>query len=74
MATVDAGRVWTLLGAKDLGIGNDYKAARVPPPLTDLLGGQLAWRQHVGGHTDAPNMPSFIQWADRNMGRSAAAK
>jgi hypothetical protein len=45
----------------------------VPPPLTDLLGGQLAWRQHVGGHTDAPNMPSFIQWADRNMGRSAAA-
>lgn len=74
MATVDAGRVWALLGAKDLGISNDYKAAKLPPPLTGLLDGQLAWRQHVGGHTDAPNMPSFIQWADRNMGRSAAGK
>jgi hypothetical protein len=74
MATVNAGRVWTLLGAKDLGVGNDYKAASMPPPLTDLLGGQLAWRQHTGGHTDAPNMASFIAWADRNMGRKAQVR
>ena len=69
MATVAAGSVWKLLGAKDLGVGNDYKTAKMPPPLTDVLGGQLAWRQHDGGHTDAPNMASFITWADRNMGR-----
>jgi len=69
MATVAAGRVWKLLGAKDLGVGNDYKTAVMPPPLTDLLDGQLAWRQHIGGHTDAPNIASFITWADRNMGR-----
>ncbi len=69
MATVAAGGVWKLLGAKDLGVGNDYKTAQMPPPLTDLLEGQLAWRQHTGGHTDAPNMASFITWADRNMGR-----
>lgn len=69
MATVAAGSAWTLLGAKDLGVGNDYKTAVMPPPLTDLLDGQLAWRQHTGGHTDAPNVASFITWADRNMGR-----
>ncbi len=69
MATVAAGSVWKLLGAKDLGVGNDYRTAVMPPPLTDLLDGQLAWRQHAGGHTDAPNMTSFITWADRNMGR-----
>jgi hypothetical protein len=33
-------------------------------------GGQLAWRQHDGGHTDAPNMKYFIQWADKWMGRT----
>jgi hypothetical protein len=30
-----------------------------------LLDGQLAWRQHDGGHTDAPNWKYFIAWADR---------
>ena len=71
MATVAAGSVWKLLGAKDLGVGNDYKTAQMPPVLTGLLDGQLAWRQHDGGHTDAPNMGSFIQWADKTMGRSS---
>ncbi len=70
MATVAAGSVWKLLGAKDLGVGNDYKTAKMPPVLTDLLDGQLAWRQHDGGHTDAPNMKSFILWADGQMGRT----
>lgn len=69
MAVVDAGRVWRLLGAKDLGVGNGYKTATMPPPLTELLNGQLAWRQHEGGHTDAPNMKAFIHWAERNMRR-----
>ena len=74
MATVAAGSVWKLLGAKDLGVGNDYKTAQMPPVLTDQLDGQLAWRQHDGGHTDAPNMASFVKWADRNMGRTTALK
>ena len=74
MATVAAGRAWTLLGAKDLGVGNDYKTAKMPAPLTDLTSGQLAWRQHTGGHTDAPNMKSFILWADAQMGRTSMLK
>jgi hypothetical protein len=70
MATVAAGRVFRLLGAKDLGVGDDYRNARKPPIGTDLLDGQLAWRQHEGGHTDVPNVKYFIAWADRWMGRS----
>jgi hypothetical protein len=32
----------------------------MPPVNQGLLSGQLAWRQHDGGHTDAPNMKWFI--------------
>jgi hypothetical protein len=69
MATVSAQRVWTLLGAKGLGVAADYKTAQMPPVNSGLLDGQLAWRQHDGGHTDAPNMKYFIQWADKWMQR-----
>jgi hypothetical protein len=74
MATVQAGRVWRLLGAKDLGVGDDYKVAKMPPPLTALTDGQLAWRQHEGGHTDAPNMKAFIEWAERNRQRDPLSR
>jgi hypothetical protein len=69
MATVQAGKVFRLLGAKDLGLGDDYRTAKAPPTGVGLLGGQLAWRQHDGGHTDWPNFKTFIAWADRQMGR-----
>jgi hypothetical protein len=69
MATVAAGRVFRLLGAKDLGIGDDYRHAVKPPIGVGLLDGRLAWRQHEGGHTDVPNFKYFIAWADRWMGR-----
>jgi len=65
MATVDAGRVYALLGAKGLGVEGDYRTARMPPVNQGLLDGQLAWRQHDGGHTDAPNMKWFLLWADK---------
>ena len=65
MATVAAGKVFRLLGAKDLGVGDDYQNARMPPVNSGLLDGELAWRQHDGGHTDGPNWKYFIAWADR---------
>ncbi len=71
MATVDASRVWELLGAKGLGVQQDYHAAKMPPVNQGLLEGRLAWRQHDGGHTDAPNMRYFIAWADKFIGHSA---
>ena len=64
MATVAANPVFTLLGAKGLGVSEDYHTAKMPPVNVGLLDGQLAWRQHDGGHTDAPNMASFLRWAD----------
>ncbi|WP_445192406.1 glucuronyl esterase domain-containing protein [Sphingomonas sp. Tas61C01] len=70
MATIAAGRAWTLLGAHDLGRGHDYSTAMLPPQGTDLLDGELAWRQHEGGHTDAPNMNHFIAWADHKIGHA----
>ena len=68
MATVDANRVFVLLGAKGLDVAGDFRTAKMPPMNQGLLTGQLAWRQHDGGHTDAPNMKWFIQWADPLIG------
>jgi hypothetical protein len=70
MATVDASRVFALLGAKGLDVEGDYHTAKMPPVNEGHLDGQLAWRQHDGGHTDAPNMKWFIQWADGLIGHT----
>jgi hypothetical protein len=70
MATVAAGSVFKLLGAKDLGVSNDYQKEQMPPVNHGLLDGQLAWRQHDGGHTDGPNVKYFIEWADKFIGHS----
>jgi lysophospholipase L1-like esterase len=71
MATVAAGSVFRLLGAKDIGATEDYHHAKMPPVNTSLLDGNLAWRQHDGGHTDGPNWKYFIPWASRAIGYSA---
>lgn len=65
MATVAAGSVYKLLGVKDIGVSNDYLTEKMPPVLTDMLNGELSWRQHDGGHTDAPNFKFFIPWASK---------
>jgi hypothetical protein len=61
MAEVAAGPVYKLLGKKGLGTKD------MPPIGTSLLAGDLAFRQHEGGHTDAPNWPAFLQFASRYM-------
>lgn len=68
MAAVAAGPAWRLLGARDLGVTEDYRTAKMPPVNTGLLDGELAWRQHDGGHTDGPNWKYFIPWASRKLG------
>jgi hypothetical protein len=59
MATAAAGPVYKLLGKKDLG------TSQMPPVDTALISGDLAFRQHNGGHTDALNWPIFLVFADR---------
>jgi hypothetical protein len=59
LAAVGAGPVYRLLGKKDLG------TAMFPPIETALIDGDIAFRQHSGGHTPAPNWPSFLTFASR---------
>jgi hypothetical protein len=73
MAAVAAQPVFRLLGAKELGVTADYRTAKMPPVNAGLLDGQLAWRQHDGGHTDAPNWKYFIPWADKFLHRAGPA-
>jgi (4-O-methyl)-D-glucuronate---lignin esterase len=69
MATIAAQPVFRLLGAKALGRSDDYMKEKMPPVSEGLLDGALAWRQHDGGHTDAPNWKYFIPWAERMFER-----
>lgn len=68
MAAVAAGPAFRLLGVKDLGTSDDYQTEKMPAVNVGLLDGHLAWRQHDGGHTDAPNWKWFIPWANRLLG------
>jgi lysophospholipase L1-like esterase len=61
MAAVLAGPVYRLLGKKDLGTSGDYLTDPMPP-VGQLVGGELAWRQHEGGHDVTPNWPAFFEW------------
>jgi hypothetical protein len=61
MAGVLAGPVYRLLGEKDFGTPGNYLTDPMPP-VNQLIGGELAWRQHDGGHDVTPNWPSFFQW------------
>ncbi|GAB4021064.1 hypothetical protein GCM10028773_28430 [Spirosoma koreense] len=54
-----AGPVYRLLGKKDLG------TMAFPPMETALIEGDIAFRQHSGGHTTGPNWPTFLTFADR---------
>jgi hypothetical protein len=59
LAGVYAGPVYELLGKKGLGV------TEFPPQETALVGGEIAFRQHAGGHTVGPNWPVFIKYAER---------
>ena len=61
MAGVLAGRVYELLGKKGFGTPGDYLTDPMPD-VGHLLGGELAWRQHEGGHDVTPNWPAFFDW------------
>jgi hypothetical protein len=73
MATVAAGPVFRLLAARDIGEKDDYRTANMPSVNTGLLDGELAWRQHDGGHEDRSNMKYFIAWANKLINPVPAA-
>jgi len=59
LAGVYAGPVYELLGKKGLG------TTEFPPSQTALVDGQIAFRQHSGGHTTGPNWPTFLKYAEK---------
>jgi hypothetical protein len=61
LAGAGAGPVYKLLGKKDMGT-NEFPAIE-----TALINGDVAFRQHSGGHTPAPNWPTFITFAERYL-------
>jgi hypothetical protein len=61
MAGILAGPVYQLLGKKDFGTPGDYLTDPMPL-INQLIGGELAWRQHDGGHDVTPNWPAFFKW------------
>jgi hypothetical protein len=61
LAAVAAGPVYRLLGKKDMG------TSVLPPIEIPLTVGDIAFRQHSGGHTPAPNWPTFLTFAQRYL-------
>jgi len=64
LAAVAATPAWQILG-KSGPTDPAQPAVDAAPPLT-----ALTWRQHSGGHTNAPNWENFLDWADRIWGRA----
>lgn len=73
MATAGASPVWTLLGKKPLSntaLGLSFDdvpdpisvRAMMPPPMTPLIDGDIAFRQHDQGHVDWPNWSTFLEF------------
>ena len=58
LACVAASPVYELLGKKGPGV------TEMPAPDTALTDGDLAFREHIGGHTDLSDWPVFISFAE----------
>ena len=67
LAAAAAGPVYRLLGKKDMG------TSEFPPIETPLIDGDIAFRQHSGGHTPGPNWPTFLAFAARYLHAPGAA-
>ncbi|WP_020605952.1 alpha/beta hydrolase family protein [Spirosoma spitsbergense] len=61
LACVAAGPVYELLGKKGVG------TTRMPAPDISLIQGDIAFRNHEGGHVDSPDWPVFLQFARRQL-------
>jgi len=59
LAAAAASPVYELLGKRGLGTTN------FPPIETGLMDGDITFRQHSAGHTDAPNWPVFLKFTER---------
>jgi hypothetical protein len=68
LAAVAAGPVYRLLGQRDLG------TVIMPAPDVALVSGEIAFREHVGAHTDGPDWPVFLAYASRYFSAPGTAR
>ena len=61
LAGVEAEPVYRLLGKKGLG------TREMPAEEQGLTDGEIAFRQHSGGHITGPNWPTFLEYAGRYL-------
>lgn len=61
LACVAASPVYTLLGKKGVG------TTEMPAPDVSLIDGELAFRNHEGGHVDSLDWPVFLEFAKREL-------
>ncbi|MDB4881343.1 MAG: acetylxylan esterase [Gemmatimonadetes bacterium] len=66
LAALGADPVYRLLGRKGLG------TTEMPAPDVSLVSGDLAFRNHEGGHTDMPDWPVFLDFAARYFAAPAS--
>ena len=59
LAGVHAGPVYEMLGVKGL------ETQEFPPLGKALADGEIAFRQHAGGHSTGPNWSTWISWAHK---------
>lgn len=62
LAAANASNVYELFGKKGLG------TKEFPAVGTPLMSGEIAFRQHAGGHSTGPNWSTWIAWACRYWG------
>ena len=63
LADVAAGPVYRLLGRKDLGV------TTLPPLDTPVIGGDLGWHYHTGGHAATPaDWKAFLEFLGKYFG------
>ncbi len=67
-ACVYAGPVYRLLGKKDLG------TTELPAPDVASIAGDIGFRLHAGGHTDLPDWPTFLKFADRYFAAASSPR
>jgi hypothetical protein len=63
-----SGPVWKLLGKADAG------ATEQPAADEELISGDIGYRMHTGGHTDALDFPAFLKFAEKYFGPARLAE
>lgn len=61
LACVAASPVYTLLGKKGVG------TTEMPAPDVSLISGEVAFRNHEGGHVDSLDWPVFLEFANQQF-------